>query len=65
MGVHYCIRTVHAHLVPVYKAVAGYWGSMAGVVVVTREKRLLDSDPPITQRKILGKFWNNGDANGH
>lgn len=78
VGIHYYICTVHAHLVSVYKApsgqdyflpakrvgVHGYLGSMAGVIVVTREKQLLGSNPPITRQKILQKFWNNGDASG-
>ena len=79
VGVHYYIGTIHAHLVSVYKApsgsayylpakrkgIPGYRGSMAGVIVVTREKALLKSDPAITHRKILPKFWNNGDVSGH
>lgn len=77
-GVHYYICTVHAHLVPVYKTasgetydlpakregVHGYRGSMAGVVIVTNEAALLKSNPPITHRRILKKFWNNGDVTG-
>ena len=79
VGVHYYICTVHAHLVSVYKTPAGknydlpakrqgvhgYRGSMAGVVIVTREAALLNSNPPITHQKILQKFWNNGDATGN
>lgn len=79
VGVHYYICTIHAHLVSVYKSPAGknydlpakrkgipgYRGSMAGVIIVTREATLLKSDPPITHKRILGKFWNNGDVTGH
>lgn len=79
VGVHYYICTIHAHLVPVYKTpsgkaydlpakrqgIHGYRGSMAGVVVVTREASLLKSNPPITHQRILQKFWNNGDVNGN
>jgi len=78
VGVHYYICTVHANLVSVYKTpsgknyelpakrqgVHGYRGSMAGVVIVTREATLLNSNPPITHQKILQKFWNNGDVKG-
>lgn len=78
-GVHYYICTIHAHLVSVYKSpsgknydlpakrqgIPGYRGSMAGVIVVTREAALLKSDPAITHQKILKKFWNNGDVKGN
>ena len=78
-GAHYYICTIHAHLVSVYKSpsgknfdlpakrkgIPGYRGSMAGVVIVTREASLLKSDPPITHRRILKKFWNNGDVKGN
>lgn len=78
VGVHYYICTIHAHLVSVYKTpsgknydlpakrkgVPGYRGSMAGVVIVTREASLLDSDPPITHQRVLKQFWNNGDVKG-
>ena len=77
-GVHYYICTIHAHLVSVYrspagknydlpakrKGIPGYRGSMAGIVIVTREASLLKSDPAITHQKILKKFWGNGDAKG-
>lgn len=79
VGVHYYICTIHAHLVSVYKTPAGkdyelpakrqgihgYRGSMAGVVIVTREAALLNSNPPITHQRILKKFWNNGDVTGN
>ncbi len=79
VGVHYYICTIHAHLVSVYKTpsgknydlpakrkgIHGYRGSMAGVVVVTREAALLNSNPPITRQRILKKFWNNGDVSGN
>ncbi len=78
-GVHYYLCTIHAHLVSVYKTpsgknydlpakrkgIPGYRGSMAGVVIVTREASLLRSNPPITHQKILKKFWNNGDVTGN
>lgn len=78
-GVHYYLCTVHAHLVKVYAPTSGkayylpakrtgthgYRGSMAGVIVVTRESALLRSNPPIVHQKILKKFWNNGDVSGH
>ena len=76
VGVHYYLCTVHAHLVGVYTdpnggtyylpakrhGVPGYRGSMAGVVVVTRESALLNSNPAITHKRILAKFWGNGDV---
>ena len=79
VGVHYYICTIHAHLVSVYKTPAGknyelpakrqgvhgYRGSMAGVVIGTRETSLLNSNPPITRQRILHKFWNNGDVKGN
>lgn len=79
VGVHYYLCTIHAHLVPVYKSpsgkiydlpakrqgIPGYRGSMAGVVIVTREAALLKSNPPITHQRILQKFWNNGDVKGN
>lgn len=75
-GVHYYLCTVHAHLVDVYKTsggedyslpaprqgIPGYGGTMSGVVVVTREPALLDSNPPITHRRVLKKLWKNGDV---
>lgn len=78
-GVHYYLCTIHAHLVSVYKTPGGqsydlpakregthgYRGSMDGTIVVTREKQLLASNPPITRQKILKKFWNNGDVTGN
>lgn len=77
-GVHYYICTIHAHLVSVYKSpkgsnydlpakrqgIPGYRGSMAGVIVVTREAPLLKSDPPITRQRVLKNFWGNGDVKG-
>jgi len=78
-GVHYYICTIHAHLVSVYKTpsgknidlpakrkgIPGYRGSMAGVVVVTREASLLKSDPSITHQRVLKNFWGNGDVKGN
>jgi len=78
VGAHYYVCTIHAHLVKVYAdpsggsyylpakrhGIPGYRGSMAGVVVVTREPALLHSDPPITHKRVLKKFWGNGDASG-
>lgn len=79
VGVHYYICTIHAHLVSVYKTpsgqnyylpakrkgIPGYRGSMAGTIVVTKEKNLLESNPSIVHKRILAKFWNNGDVSGH
>lgn len=80
LGAYYYICTVHAHLVKVYqenahkafylpskrKAVGGFGGSMAGVIIVTREKALLKTNPEIVHRRLLPKFWGNGDvASGH
>lgn len=79
VGVHYYVCTIHAHLVPVYKSpsgktyelpakrqgIPGYRGSMAGVIIVTRETSLLKSNLPITHKRILQKFWNNGDVKGN
>lgn len=78
IGVHYYLCTVHAHLVKIYQPPSGegyflparrartngYTGSMAGVVIVTKEAALLESDPPITHERLLPRFWNNGDVKG-
>jgi len=78
-GIYYYICTIHAHLVSVYRpphhaepyrlptkraGVNGYGGSMAGVIVVTRNPALLKSNPPIVHQRILPDFWGNGDVQG-
>lgn len=77
-GTYYYLCTVHAHLVKVYRAqggsnyfmparrqaIPGYGGTMSGVVIVTRDRGLLDSNPPITHQRVLKGLWNNGDVAG-
>lgn len=77
-GVYYYICTIHAHLVKVYrdpnggtyylparrKGIPGYKGSMSGAIIVTREAALLKENPPIVHKRLLPKFWNNGDVSG-
>lgn len=80
LGAYYYICTVHAHLVKVYqanahtayylpskrKAVGGFGGSMAGVIIVTREQALLKANPPIVHHRLLPRFWGNGNiSSGH
>ncbi len=61
---YYC--SMHAVLQKVYhrmvqpahrQGVHGFAGAMAGVIVVTREKSLLQFDPPTCQRRILKGYF--------
>lgn len=76
-GIYYYLCTVHAHLVEVYRpphshlpyrlparrpGVNGYGGSMAGIIIVTRNPALLKSNPPIVHERLLPGFWGNGNV---
>jgi len=65
-GFHFYYCPIHAELQNVFKqevqpahrkGVPGYAGAMAGVIVVTVDKALLDSNPKSSHEETLSGFW--------
>lgn len=65
-GLHFYYCPIHARLQKVYhqemrpahrKGIPGYEGAMAGLIVVTTDKALLESNPETSHQETLSDFW--------
>lgn len=65
-GFHFYYCSIHARLQKVYheevrpahrKGIPGYEGAMAGLIVVTTDPALLQSNPKTSHEKTLSDFW--------